>query len=116
MLLRGEIISNVFLKRAMISDSICNGLKIILEETLWRYGHIDGELGPILSQDSPLVKEIRNWLEYLKEKDDKVMVNEARSSTRTGRPCGDDGFISRVRGATWATTERFLPRGRRFKK
>jgi len=84
----------------MISGSICHGLKIMLEETLWRYGHIDGELGPILSQDSPLVKEIRDWLEYLKEEDDKVMVNKVRSSTRTGRPCGDDSFISRVRGAT----------------
>ena len=72
--------------------------------------HIDGELGPILSQDSPLVKEIRDWLEYLKEEDDKVMVNEVRSSTRTGRPCGDDSFISRVRGATWATTEGSIPR------
>ena len=26
------------------------------------------------------------------------MINEARSSTRTGRPCGDDSFMSRMEG------------------
>jgi len=57
-----------------------------------------------------LVKETRDWLEYLKEKDDRTMINEARSITRIGCPCGDDGFISRVRGAAWATTEGFTPR------
>ncbi len=60
MLLREEIISSTVLKIRIISDNIQTGLKIMLEETLWRYGHIDGELGPILSQDSPLVKEIRD--------------------------------------------------------
>ena len=87
MLLKEEIISTVFLKTIMISGSICNGLKIILEETHWRYGQIDGELDPILSQDCPLVKETRDWLEYLKEKDDRTMIDEVRSSTRTGRAC-----------------------------
>ena len=53
---------------------------------------------PILSQDCPLVKETRDWLEYLKEEDDKVMINEVRSSTQTGRPCGDDSFMSRMEG------------------
>lgn len=53
---------------------------------------------PILSQACPLVKETRDWLGYLKEEDDEVMINEARSSTRIGRPCGDDSFMSRIEG------------------
>jgi len=109
MLLRGEIISNVFLKTRMISSNIYNGLETMFEETPWRYGHIDGELDPILSKDSPLVKEIRDWLEYLKEEDDKVMVNEVRSSTRTGRPCGDDSFISRMDGLLERQLNDFYP-------
>jgi len=56
------------------------------------------------------VKETRDWLEYAKEENDKVVIDEARSSTRTGRPCGDDGFMSRVRGGTWTATEGFIPR------
>jgi hypothetical protein len=34
MLLKGEIISNLFLKAGMISDNIYNGLEIILGDTL----------------------------------------------------------------------------------
>ena len=55
------------------------------------------------------MKETRDWLEYLKEKDDKVMVNEVRSSTRTGRPCGDDGFISRMEGLLGRQLNDFYP-------
>jgi len=40
MLLRGEIIRNVFLKIRMISGSIQDGLEIKLEEISWRYGYI----------------------------------------------------------------------------
>ena len=72
--------------------------------------HIDGESDPILSQDCPLVKETRDWLEYLKEEDDRTMINEARSSTRTGRPCGGDSFISRIEGVACAATEGSIPR------
>ena len=61
-------------------------------------GHKNMDSDPILSQDCPLVKETRNWLEYLREEDDKIVVDEVRSNTRTGRPCGDDGFISRIEG------------------
>jgi len=78
-------------------------------------GHINRDSDPILSRDCPLVKEIRDWLEYLKEEDDKVMVDKIRSSTRTGRPCGDDGFMSRMEGLLGRQLKA-LSRGRPFKK
>ncbi len=71
MLPKEEIISTVFLKKAMIPGNIYDGLDIMLEKTFWRYGHIDGELDPIPFQGRPLIKEMGNWLEYLKEEDDR---------------------------------------------
>ena len=52
-------------------------------------------LETILSQDCHLVRQTR---EYLKKEDDKVMVDKARTSTRSGRPYGNDSFISRIDG------------------
>ncbi len=74
-------------------------------------GHVNRGSDPILSQDCPLVKETRDWLEYLKEEDDKMVVDELRSNTRTGRPCGDDGFISRIEGLLGRQLKA-LPHGR----
>lgn len=74
-------------------------------------GHVNRGSDPILSEDCHLVKEIRDWLEYLKKEDDKVMIDEVRSSTRTGRPCGDDDFISRIEGLLGRRLKA-LPRGR----
>ena len=61
-------------------------------------GHVDRGSDPILSQDCPLVEETRDWIAYLRKTDDRIMVDEVRSNTRTGRPCGDDGFITRIEG------------------
>ena len=74
-------------------------------------GHVNRDSDHILSQDCPLVKETRNWLEYLREEDDKIVVDEVRNNTRTGRPCGDDGFISRIEGLLGRQLKA-LPRGR----
>lgn len=78
-------------------------------------GHVNRGSDPILSQDCYLVKETRDWLEYLKEEEDKVMIDEVRNVTRTGRPCGDDGFISRIEGLLGRQLKA-SPRGRPFKK
>ena len=37
---------------------------------------------------------------YLEEKDDECMVDTIRSNSKTGRPCGDDGFMQTV-GHGW---------------
>ncbi len=74
-------------------------------------GHINRGSDPILSEDCHLVEETRDWLECLKEQDDKLLVDKVKSSTWTGRPCGDDGFISRVEGLLGRRLKA-LPRGR----
>jgi len=37
-------------------------------------------------------------LGYLEEKEDEGMNNTIRSNTRTGRPCGEEGFIKTIEG------------------
>ena len=67
----------------------------------------------ILSQDYPSVKETRGWLDYLKEEDDdKVVLDEVRSRTRTALPCGDDSSMSRIEELLGWQLETF-PRGSR---
>ena len=56
-----------------------------------------------------MVKETRNWLEYPREEDDKVVVDELWSIARIGRPCGDDGFMSRIEGLLGRETKGFTP-------
>ena len=52
--------------------------------------------GSVLSHDGYLVKEIRDWSKYLREKEDLSLVVEIRQNTKTGRPCGDHGFMRRI--------------------
>ena len=51
---------------------------------------------PVLSQDCYIVKEVKDWSKYLREKEDSFLVADIRQNTKTGRPCGDDGFILRL--------------------
>ncbi len=73
--------------------------------------HVRGEADPVLAEDCYLVKRIKDWSKYLREKGDTVLVEEIRQSTKTGRPCGDEGFLLRLEkklGRRLAA----LPRGR----
>jgi putative transposase len=58
--------------------------------------HINKENNPVLSQDCYLEKEIEDWLEYLKEKEDGQIIRNIRSCSMTGRPCGDDKFMKKL--------------------
>ena len=58
--------------------------------------HAKKKTDPILSGNCYIVKEIEDWTAYLREKEDTSMINEIRQDTKTGRPCGDDRFISRM--------------------
>ena len=50
----------------------------------------------ILSQDCYLEKEIEDWSEYLKEKDEEKIIRNIRKCSMTGRPCGDDSFTKKL--------------------
>jgi len=73
--------------------------------------HVKGKTDPILSNDCYVLKKIKDWSAYLKEKGDVSQIDAIRQNTRTGRPCGDDRFaqkIEKLLGRRLAA----LPRGR----
>jgi len=73
--------------------------------------HTHKKVNPILSDDCHLTEQIQDWLLYLEEKDDDGMVDTIRSNSKTGRPCGDDGFIQIVEGIVGRRLKA-MPKGR----
>ncbi len=73
--------------------------------------HVYEDSNPVLTNDCYLVKEIKDWLSYLMEKEDKVLIDNIRSSTRTGRPCGDEVFIKKIENLLGRRLNA-LPKGR----
>jgi len=73
--------------------------------------HVKGERDIVLSNDCYVLKKIKDWSAYLREKEDVSLIDAIRQNTRTGRPCGDDRFtqkIEKLLGRRLAA----LPRGR----
>jgi putative transposase len=73
--------------------------------------HARGKADPILSNDCYVLKKIKDWSAYLREKEDFSLIEAIRQNTRTGRPCEDDRFaqkIEKLLGRRLAA----LPRGR----
>lgn len=62
--------------------------------------HVLGEKDEVLSGDCYLEREIKDWSEYLREKDDKEALNSIWKNTRTGRPCGDEAFNRKIEKLT----------------
>ena len=58
--------------------------------------HVIKKRDSILSQDCYLEKEIEDWLEYLREKEEEQIIRNIRKCLMTGRPCGDDRFIKKL--------------------
>ena len=56
-------------------------------------------------------KEIENWLEYLKEKEDEETIRTIRKCSTTGRPCGGDSFMRKLE-TLFGRRLRVLPWGR----
>lgn len=74
--------------------------KIIKEPHEYRWSsakaHVYREIDHILINDCYLGKEIKNWLSYLMENEDKIIIDNIRKNTKTGRPCGDEVFIEKI--------------------
>ena len=73
--------------------------------------HTYKKVNPILSDDCHLTEQIQDWFLYLAEKDDDVTVDTIRSNSKTGRPCGDDGFIQKIEGIVGRRLKA-MPKGR----
>lgn len=58
--------------------------------------HVYGRKDPILSHNCHLEKSVDNWLAYLLERDEKAVVDNIIQNTKTGRPCGDGSFVSKI--------------------
>jgi len=78
-----------------------NPVRAGLVRAAWRYpwssaaAHCGLRADPLLSGDLELTDHVSDWKAFLSEADDPA-VAEIRLKTRTGRPCGDDGFIQRL--------------------
>ena len=73
--------------------------------------HINKEKNPVLSQGCYLEKEIEDWQEYLREKEDEQIIRDIRKCSMTGRPCGDDRFMKKLE-RLFGRRLRALPWGR----
>lgn len=73
--------------------------------------HVTGIVDPVLSGRCFLVETIRDWKEYLVEATDQETQTNLIKSTKTGRPCGAEGFVTHLEALL---NRRFttLPRGR----
>ena len=58
--------------------------------------HVYKDAGPVLSDDCYLLESVKDWREYLDEKENSVMTSTLFQNTKTGRPCGEDAFISTI--------------------
>jgi putative transposase len=58
--------------------------------------HVTGIADPVLSGRRFLVETIRDWKQYLAEAPKQAAGTKLIKSTKTGRPCGEDDFITRV--------------------
>ncbi|MCG6552430.1 MAG: transposase [Candidatus Magnetominusculus sp. LBB02] len=57
--------------------------------------HLNMRTNSLLSEDCYVVDGVRDWLMYLREGEESTN-NNIRKNTRTGRPCGDEPFISQI--------------------
>ncbi len=58
--------------------------------------HLEKNSDDILTHDCYLEGVIEDWRAYLREMEDKVLVENIRKNSMTGRPCGDEGFIEKI--------------------
>ena len=58
--------------------------------------HVTGSADPILSGRCFLVETIRGWKQYLAEAPNQTAAKKLIKSTKTGRPCGEADFVTRM--------------------
>jgi putative transposase len=61
--------------------------------------HVFGEEDPLIS-DSLMLPERRDWLAYLRQEDDQSDTLSFRRHAHTGRPLGDNRFLSKLEELT----------------
>ncbi len=73
---------------------------MVMSPDQYRWSSTNEHLGmsdnDVLTHDCYLEDEIEDWSAYVRDKEDKVLVESIRRNSMTGRPCGDDGFIETI--------------------
>jgi len=70
------------------------------EEYRWSSAaaHCGLRADPVLSGDFPPAGAVADWSVWLAEEETPELLREIRSSTHTGRPCGDREFVDGLEG------------------
>jgi putative transposase len=84
--------------RYVENNPVRAGIVSQAEEYPWSSAsvHVKGKIDRVLSEDCYVIEKISNWSAYLREKEESSIIDEIRRNTKTGRPCGDNGFIFSV--------------------
>jgi putative transposase len=70
--------------------------------------HVNGKTDPLMKQ-SPLVKMVKDWQSFLAEEISASKISALKQSERTGRPLGDDKFLSNLGKALGRDLKRKKP-------
>ena len=99
--------------RYVENNPVRAGMVECAEEYNWSSAkeHLEKKSDDVLTHDCYLEDEIKDWSAYLRDMDDKVLVESIQKNSMTGRPCGDDGFIEIIEGIVGRRLKA-LPSGR----
>ena len=93
--------------------------KIVEKAEEWQWSsakaHLSNEKINLSLEDMGAYLHIPNWNQYLTEKQDNSIIKEVKSNTLSGRPSGNDSFMSKIEGM-FGKRLRPLPEGRPWKK
>jgi len=82
-----------------------NPVRAQMVQEPWEYpwssaaAHMQGK-DDRLMKVGPMLERVADWREYLGQKLSTAEVRALRRHSRTGRPLGDDGFITRLEQTT----------------
>lgn len=83
-----------------------NPVRAGLVEDAWDYrwssaaAHCGMRHEPLLSGDLERADHVGDWSAWLSDGDDEEAMRSLRRNTRTGRPCGGEGFVARLEALT----------------
>ena len=74
--------------------------RLVRKAEKWQWSsakaHVSGISDKLLSEDTTLLNLVEDWKEFLREQDNKEVVENLRKSTRTGRPFGNEKFVIHI--------------------
>ena len=86
--------------RYVENNPVRAGIAAMPQEYKWSSAksHIHKRHNPVLSNDGFLDREIIDWSTYLMKSGDENLIVRIRESTKAGRPCGEEGFVTKMEG------------------